>query len=209
MNSGKKTIFLTSTAIAALALAAFGSVFAQTLRRSDDSSNPKDHKGPVIEGTYQVIDDDVETQVPPSPLATQSGRRIAAGVAVTGLLSSLIALFGPNKILHYIVALGRKTRKAAAHTARGAKSAAIKVADTIKSPGRALILIAGLSIFALTGVALLDIQWKAGLVVGASMAAVAGYGFHKSGKALRGWMQNMPDPRQFWTAKAPQSTASA
>lgn len=130
-----------------------------------------------------------------------SGEMAAAGLAAGGLVSALIALVGPNRFLNWIAAVGTGAAKAAGKAARTAGTA---VAKTVKAPGRLLLLIGGLSLFALTGIALFDVQWQAGLAAGAALTAACGYGWHKGKGAVAGLAARLPDIGRYWTGGSPQ-----
>lgn len=116
------------------------------------------------------------------------GQRYLAWAAVAGILSSLVALVGANRILQWVAAagawLGRASSKAAESSVKAAKSAVKATAKVVGKPGRWLLTVAGLAVFALTGVAFLDIQWEVGLVAGAGIGAAAVWGWRKSGEAV-------------------------
>ena len=131
-----------------------------------------------------------------SHLISKDLRQNAALAAIAGLVSSLVALFGANKLLQMLAGVGRSvgtaTAKAAEVPVRAAKKAAGATAKAtakatghmLKGPGRWLMTVVGLTVFALTGIAFLDVQWEAGLLAGAGISAAAIWGWNKTGRAL-------------------------
>ncbi len=98
-----------------------------------------------------------------------------AGGAVAAALAGLIRLFGWSRIA---AALGKVGNAVAA-----APAAAVRYAgEAIKSPLRALLIIGGLSLFALTGVGLYDVEWLAGLATGATLVLAGLVGFRQFGR---------------------------
>lgn len=92
-------------------------------------------------------------------------------------LAGIAALMGPRQALKTARAAARVTANAAVATAKTAVlvakdpvGAARTVATAAKGAGRWGFLALGLALFSLTGVALLDIEWMAGLAVGAAGA---------------------------------------
>ncbi len=104
--------------------------------------------------------------------------RIAWLAAAAGVLAGLIKLIGAKKIAR----VARQTASKAAEVTGGAVKA---VARTVASPLRFGALIAGLALFALTGVGLYDIEWIGGLIAGAAIAGVSAYGLMKARMSLK------------------------
>lgn len=187
---------LSGAALAVLAAALAGGF----LNRSSASGSATDDSAApfTIDGTYRVVTETgepaaetskgaLDPHVMPEPM-----RRVAAGAALSGLLASMIALFGPNRILNMLASLGKKIARismkaaeqpirAAGVAARATSQAAAKV---FRKPGQMLLIFAGLTIFTFTGISVMDIQWQAGLVAGAGVAGAAMYGWRKTGKAF-------------------------
>lgn len=99
---------------------------------------------------------------------------LAAG-AVAAALAGLIRLFGWSRIA---AALGKAGSALAA-----APAAAVRYAgEAIKSPLRALLIIGGLSLFALTGVGFYDVEWVAGVATGAALVFAGFVGVRRFGR---------------------------
>lgn len=125
-------------------------------------------------------------------LVSQQTRQFLAWSALAGLAGSVFAMFGANRLLNLIVGLGqvlgRWGARAAEAPVKAARSAARATVKVMKKPGRWLATVIGLGIFALTGVAFLDVTWEAGLIAGAGMGAAAAWGWQKTGTMLsRRW----------------------
>jgi len=100
--------------------------------------------------------------------AKPAGRAALIAVAL-GALGWLVKLLGPKKVLRAVEKTAQATVKASAAAARTA-------GRTLRSPLRYLAWVAGLTLFALTGVGLYDVEWIGGLVAGAALAGVAAFG---------------------------------
>ncbi|NHK28500.1 hypothetical protein FF098_011335 [Parvularcula flava] len=115
-------------------------------------------------------------------------QRYAAWAALAGLISSAVALIGANRLLNWLAGAGTALGKAGAAAAKApvkaAKAAAKVTSKVLKKPGRWLITVVSLAVFALTGVAFLDVQWEAGMLAGAGLSAAAMWGWNKSGDAV-------------------------
>lgn len=97
----------------------------------------------------------------------------AALIAVAlGALGWLVKLLGPKKVLRAVEQTAQATVKASAAAAKSA-------ARAVRSPLRFLAWVAGLTLFAMTGVSLFDIEWIGGLIAGASLAGLAAFGSAK------------------------------
>ena len=125
----------------------------------------------------------------PAPAAADASEQAAAPVAkwvlaafAAGALGWLVRLIGVRKAAAAV-------SRAAAATARGAATAtgvAVKAAGrVVGTPLRWIIGLAGLGVFILTGVGLYDIEWIAGLVIGAGLALAGAAGL---GKLCRKWL---------------------
>lgn len=101
--------------------------------------------------------------------ADRAVNRWLLGGAAAAALAGLVRLFGWTRIAAAL-------RKAGAMAVAAPAAAARYVGDAVKSPLRSLMVIGGLSIFALTGVGLYDVEWAAGLATGVvlTLAGVAG-----------------------------------
>jgi hypothetical protein len=96
-------------------------------------------------------------------------KRWIAGGAIAAALAGLIRLFGWTRIAAAL--------RTAGDVALAAPGAAIRyVGKAVRSPVRFLLVIGGLSLFALVGAGFYDIEWIAGLATGAALtlAAVVG-----------------------------------
>jgi len=103
----------------------------------------------------------------------------AALIAVAlGALGWLVKLLGPKRVL-------KAVEKTAEATVKASATAAKTVARAVRSPLRALAWIAGLILFALTGVGLYDVEWIGGLVAGAALAGIAAFSTTKVRNALQ------------------------
>lgn len=136
-----------------------------------------------------------ETEEAPQSAAVevQKKSRWLAAFAVSGLLAGFVRLVGMNQILQWVAVLserlGRSAKTAAKATGKAAGKAAKSVASAgasvAKKPIRLMLIIGGLTLFAFTGISLLDIEWQAGLAVGATGAAVLSYGYKRASRACR------------------------
>lgn len=103
----------------------------------------------------------------------KSAQRAALIAVALGAIGWLVKLLGPRRVL-------KAVEKTADATVKASASAAKAMARAARSPLRALAWIAGLVLFALTGVGLYDIEWIGGLVAGATLAGVAAFGVAKT-----------------------------
>lgn len=94
-----------------------------------------------------------------------------------GALAGLVKLIGARRLL-------RAAGKGAAVTAKAAGKAVRAAARPFASPLRFAALMAGLSLFALTGVGLYDVEWVGGLIAGAALTGFSAFGAWKVRKAL-------------------------
>lgn len=101
---------------------------------------------------------------------------LAAG-AVAAAIAGLIRLFGWPRIS---AALGQ-----AGEAVVAASGAAVRyVGEAVKSPVRSLMLIAGLSLFALAGVGFYDVEWLAGLFTGGALVLAGILGSRRIGRVF-------------------------
>ncbi len=126
----------------------------------------------MVEASVTATGDQDDSQ------AMSPARRIAWIVAAAGVLAGLIKLIGAKKI----VRAARQTATKAAEVTGDVVKAAVRV---VASPLRFGALIAGLALFALTGVGLYDIEWIGGLIAGAAIAGVSAYGLMKARMSLK------------------------
>lgn len=127
----------------------------------------------VVETPMVTIDADHGDQKAQMP-----AKRAALLALAAGALAGLIRLIGAKKII-------RAAKETAVAAAEVTGSAVKAVSRAVASPLRFALLMAGLALFALTGVGLYDIEWIGGLVVGAAMAGVAAYGLMKTRMSLK------------------------
>lgn len=99
------------------------------------------------------------------------------GWALGGLLAA--ALAGIARLIGF-----RKIGAAATSTARVAGDAAKAVVRAASSPLRFVLLIAGLALVAFAGVGFYDLEWTAGLILGAFIAATVLLGARRMQKSL-------------------------
>jgi hypothetical protein len=181
-KQGKTSSFMGSAAMAALALAAFGSALLLRKEHHVSEFNPD----MTIEGDYRVVDGEVREAENPMV------KRAAAAAMLTGMTASVIGIFGPNRFLNMLLGFGswlagllkKGASEAASASAKAAKSTVKAAAKVAKRPGQWLLIVGGLTLFVFTGISVLDIQWQAGLVAGAGATAAAFYGFDKTGEML-------------------------
>lgn len=159
MNTDRKTriamLAATSLVSAAAALA------PATASEFDPAAYPATIESPAV---VHAADGVVQTDKSANP----AGR--AALIAITlGALGWLVKLLGPRKVLRAVENTAEATVKASTAAARTAGRA-------LRSPLRYLAWVAGLTLFALTGIGLYDVEWIGGLVAGAALAGAAAFG---------------------------------
>ncbi len=129
--------------------------------------------------------------------APVSGRKMALWAAAAGVLALLTRLIGWRNVAASISSAGPVIARTAAAVARAPVAAARAVAGAVMSPVRFGLLLAAGALFAFTGVWLLDSEWTGGLLVGASLATLALFGFQKSRAALASVVARVrPQPRR-------------
>ncbi|MEM9422706.1 MAG: hypothetical protein AAF986_09410 [Pseudomonadota bacterium] len=114
-------------------------------------------------------------------LLAPAHKKWALGLAVGAILAGLVGALGFNSLLNGLLAGVAKGGKAAAKVAvsvaktpvRAVKSAAVSVSKAVRKPGKYVLGASVVTVCLVATVALLDLQWKVGLVVGAG-AAIAG-----------------------------------
>lgn len=173
MDNARKTKLAMMAATSLMtATAALGPVHASIM---DPAAFPQTVEAPVVPDIAHASD---HADQKASPMAKRLGLIAAAG----GVLAVLVRLFGAKKVM-------RAVKTSAAQAAKVATSAATATASVagraLRSPLRYLAVMAGLILFALTGVGLYDIEWIGGLVAGAGLAGMAAFGVLKARLALR------------------------
>lgn len=106
------------------------------------------------------------------------GKRAALIAVALGAIGWLVKLLGPRKVL-------RVVERTAEATVKASGAAAKSLVRVARSPLRALAWIAGIVLFALTGVGLYDIEWIGGLVAGAALVGTAAFGSLKVKSAFQ------------------------
>ncbi|HBS34733.1 MAG TPA: hypothetical protein DEA50_06610 [Parvularcula sp.] len=109
--------------------------------------------------------------------ADKAVNRWLLGGAAAAALAGLIRLFGWTRI-------SAAMRKAGAAAVAAPVAAAHYVGTALKSPFRSLVLVAGLSLFALTGIGFYDVEWAAGLLTGAVLTGLALIGARRFAKVF-------------------------
>lgn len=108
-------------------------------------------------------------QIAHADQGSKPGQRAALIAVALGALGWLVKLLGPKKVLRAVEQTAQATVKASAAAAKSA-------ARAVRSPLRYLAWVAGLTLFAMTGVSLFDIEWIGGLIAGAGLAGLAAVG---------------------------------
>ena len=169
------------------ALLAASSILAASASFGAAASDGSSPNSPLMPGTVieaplaspETVAPDMSEQ-PAAPVVKWALAALAAGA-----LGWLVKLIGFRKATAAV-------SRAAAVTARGAAAAtgaAVKVAGrVVGTPFRWIIGVAGLGLFILTGVGLYDIEWIAGLVIGAGLALAGAAGL---GKVRRNWLSGI------------------
>ena len=204
-------------ALAVLAAMMAGGIFSRSEAGGENA-------GPMtIDGTYRVVTtpDAGEPAAETSKGAldphvmSEPARRAAAGLALSGLLSGMIGLFGPNRLLNLLVAFGKRLGRMTAKVAEKPVQAAVTVAKAttkatarlFRKPGQLLLIFAGLTIFTFTGISLMDVEWQAGLIAGAGIAGATMYGVKKTGEAFGDLANKISFPK-VWQARPARAAAA-
>ena len=190
-TSGKKTGLKTTTAAGAagfvIAAAVFGALSSAAKAAQTDPVEPVDAVSATMNDEASLAWTMPAAEGDPHLLGPDA-QRFAAWAALAGLISSAVALIGANRLLNWLAGAGAALGKAGAAAAKApvkaAKAAAKATSKVLKKPGRWLITVVSLTVFALTGVAFLDVQWEAGMLAGAGLSAAAIWGWNKSGDAV-------------------------
>ena len=113
--------------------------------------------------------------------ATVTAKKLGLWAAAVASLGGILALVGPRKMFN---AVSKGAGQAAGAAMKAGASAVKTVGRAASSPLRFAALIAGLSLFAMTGIGLYDIEWIGGMIAGASLIGVAAYSAMKTRKVL-------------------------
>jgi len=113
-----------------------------------------------------------------------ASKHLGFGAAALAALAGLVRLVGLRRLKTAAAATARAAGKAAAAGAQASLEAAKSVARAASSPLRFFLALAGLGLFALTGVGFYDVEWLGGLLVGAAMASLVLIGAAKTQKAF-------------------------
>lgn len=140
---------------------------------------------PALSQPYE-IPAEIEAATP------EKSSRVFWFAALIASLGGLAALFGPKAVLRGAKTAARAgvkaasaTAKVAVHVAKDPIGSAKTVVKAAKGAGRWGLLAAGVAVFGLLGVSVLDIEWLAGLVVGAAAVVTAGIAARRAQAALR------------------------
>jgi len=125
-----------------------------------------------IEHAADVNQDQAEARAP----AVAVKNWLAAG-AVAAALAGLIRLFGWSRIAAALAKAGKAAAAAPAIAAR-------HVGQAVKRPVRSLLVVLGLSLFALAGVGIYDVEWLAGMIAGGALVAAGLVGVRRIGRAV-------------------------
>lgn len=173
METSRKTklAMLAATAL----IAASGALAPVQAGQFDPAAFPQTVEAPVIPDVAHAADHaDQKT----SPLAKRLGVIAVAGAALAGL----IRILGAKRVMRVVKTSANTAAKAAASAATATASVAGRA---LRSPLRYIAWVAGLTLFALTGVGLYDIEWIGGLIAGAALAGLTAMGMWKTRMALR------------------------
>lgn len=112
------------------------------------------------------------------------GRKVGIAALATAALAGLFHLVGGRRVKAFLDAAAPVAAKTAAAVAKAPAAAARAVGRAAASPFRFILLMGGLGVFALTGISVFDIEWTAGLALGAIMTALAFFAVNGTRKAL-------------------------
>ena len=119
-----------------------------------------------------------------APAAVQVAQKAGLAALATAALAGLFHLIGARRLKAFAAAAGPVAAKTAAAVVKVPVAAARAVGRAAASPFRFILLMGGLGIFALTGISLFDLEWTAGLALGAVMTALAVFGINGAKRAL-------------------------
>ena len=173
METSRKTklAMLAATAL----IAASGALAPVQAGQFDPAAFPQTVEAPVIPDVAHAAD---HADQKASPLAKRLSLIAVAGAALAGL----IRVLGAKRVMRAVKSSANTAAKAAASAATATASVAGRA---FRSPLRYIAWMAGLLLFALTGVGLYDIEWIGGLIAGAALSALTAMGMWKTRMALR------------------------
>ena len=145
--------------LAATSLATMAAVSAASASDFAPEAAPTTVEAPAVVHAADMVD-----QAAPASKPVQRAALIAV---MLGALGWLVKLIGPKKVLQAVEKTAEATVKV---TAAAAKTAA----RAMRSPLRYIGWVAGLSVFALTGLWLFDVEWIGGLAAGVALASLFG-----------------------------------
>ncbi len=119
-----------------------------------------------------------------APAAAQIAQKAGLAALAAAALAGLFHLIGARRLKAFAAAAGPVAAKTAAAVAKAPAAAARAVGRAAASPFRFLLLMGGLGVFALTGISVFDLEWTAGLALGAAMTALAFFGIGGARRAL-------------------------
>lgn len=122
-----------------------------------------------------------------------SVKRFVLIAVAAGALAGLIKLLGVRKVMRVAGETAAATARVAGQAAAGAGRVVLRAA---RSPLRFLAWMAGLMAFALTGVALYDVEWLGGMAAGAAMAGLVLYAILKLRAGLSPQPAAIRDPEK-------------
>jgi len=185
METSRKTklAMLAATSL----IAASGALAPVHAGEFDPAAFPQTVEAPVILDVAHAAD---HADQKASPLAKRLGLIAVAGAALAGLFRVL----GAKRVMRAVKSSANTAAKAAASAATATASAAGRA---FRSPLRYIAWVAGLALFALTGVGLYDIEWIGGLIAGAALAGLTAMGMWKTRMALRPVRAKVSAPRNM------------
>lgn len=154
------------------------------------------------EATAAVADEDAAGLVP-----SETHKKWAIAAMVGTLLGGFAAAVGLNSLLNMLAKGGQYVGQAAAMAAKApvkaAKIAAKAAGSALKRPGQVLLGASAIGLFLATGIAILDIQWHAGLVLGAAGTVAGAIGFKKTGATIKNWGKDRSKTDDGWDPDQP------
>jgi hypothetical protein len=139
------------------------------------------------------------------PVLSEDHARWAFGALFGSLFAGLVGMVGPNRILNWFVGAADDRSLRVVSTRSGNRSRlklSPKVAATLKSSGQTLGGVAMIAGFVVGIAILLDLQWKAGAVLGAGAAVAGAAGWVRGRYRRRSSDRAAASPREYATAMA-------